>query len=107
MNNEIKLQSILGFASKSGKLTTGTAAVKNVIKKQRVYLVICATDLSVKTVNNFQYWCRMNEVPFFCYGTRETLGSWIGQPGRGVIGITSRQFATVISGLFIDRGELP
>ncbi|MGD8400257.1 MAG: ribosomal L7Ae/L30e/S12e/Gadd45 family protein [Bacillota bacterium] len=105
--NEIKLQSILGFASKAGKLAAGTAAVENLLKKQRVYLVICATDLAAKTVNNFQYRCRLNKVPFYCYGARDALGSWIGFPGRGVVGITSRQFATVISRLFIDRGELP
>jgi ribosomal protein L7Ae-like RNA K-turn-binding protein len=107
MSNELKLQSLLGFASKAGNLTAGTAAVENAIKKRRVFLVICATDLSAKTIKNFQYLCQVNEVQFYCYGTRAELGKWIGLPERGIIGITARQFAAVMSGLFIDRSDLP
>jgi ribosomal protein L7Ae-like RNA K-turn-binding protein len=107
MNDELKLQSLLGFASKAGNVTAGTAGVENAIKKRRVFLVICATDLSAKTIKNFQYWCQVNETSFCCYGTRAELGKWTGFPERGVIGITSRQFAAIIKKLFIDRGELP
>jgi ribosomal protein L7Ae-like RNA K-turn-binding protein len=107
MNNSLKIQSLLGFASKAGQVAAGTAAVESAIKKRRVFLVICATDLSARTIKNFQYWCQAGEVPFYCYGTRAELGKWIGTPGRGVIGIASRRFTASLKGLFIDRGELP
>jgi ribosomal protein L7Ae-like RNA K-turn-binding protein len=107
MNDQLKLQSLLGFASKAGKLVAGSAAVENAVKKKRVSLVICATDLSVKTIKNFQCLCGTSDVKFYCYGTRVELGTWIGLPGRGVIGITSRQFAATLGRLFIDRGEVP
>jgi ribosomal protein L7Ae-like RNA K-turn-binding protein len=107
MNNESKFQSLLGFASKAGKVVAGTAAVENAIKKKRVFLVICAADLAARTIKNFQYWCQESEVPFYCHGTRAELGKWIGLPERGIIGIASRQFAALLQELFIDRGELP
>jgi ribosomal protein L7Ae-like RNA K-turn-binding protein len=107
MNNESKLKSMLGFASKAGDLIAGTAAVENAIKKRKAFLVICAQDLSAKTIKNFQYYCQVNGVKFYCYGTREVLGNWIGLPERGIIGITSHKFALSIQRLFTDRGESP
>ena len=107
MKNAAKLKSLLGFAVKAGDLAVGTAAVERAIIRRQVYLVICAQDLSPKTIKNFQYLCQVNSVEFYCFGTRNELGNWIGMPERGIIGVTSRQFATAMHGLFIDRGELP
>jgi len=107
MKNAAKLQALLGFAAKSGNLAAGTASVERAIKKRQAYMVICAADLSPKTIKNMQYLCELNKVKFYSYGTRSELGKWIGMPERGIIGITSRQFAAAVHGLFIDRGELP
>ena len=100
-----RLQSLLGFAAKAGALVTGSAAVEVGIKKRRVKLVICATDLSQKTIKNFQYLCEKNGVDFCCFGSISELGLWVGSPGRGVIGVTGKQFAGTIGSLFIDGGE--
>jgi ribosomal protein L7Ae-like RNA K-turn-binding protein len=105
MIDAIKLRTLLGFASKAGDLVAGTAVVERAIKRRRVYLVICAADLSPKTLKNFEYFCQASGVEFFSHGTRCELGNWIGQPERGIIGITSRQFALAIQGLFTDRGD--
>lgn len=102
-----KLKSLLGFAAKAGNLAIGTAAVERAISRRQVYLVICAQDLSPKTIKNFQYLCQVNAVEFHCFGSRNELGNWIGKPERGIIGVTSSQFAAAMHGLFIDRGELP
>lgn len=100
-----RLQTLLGFAAKAGALVTGSAAVEIGIKKRQVKLVICANDLSAKTIKNLSYLCEANQVLFYCYGNLSEIGHWVGSPGRGIIGITSKQFADVIDSLFNDGGE--
>jgi len=90
---------MLGFASKAGQLVAGSAVVTAAIKKNRVYLVICASDLAVRTVKNFQSLCQLNQIKFYSYSTRSEIGHWIGQPDRGVIGVVSKQFASTIISL--------
>lgn len=86
----------MGFAAKAGQLIAGTEAVLAAIKKHRVYLVLCAGDLADRTKRNFQGLCESNNINFFSLATREELGHWIGRPGRGVVGVASRQFAATI-----------
>lgn len=100
-----RLQTLLGFAAKAGALITGSAAVEAGIKKRQIKLVICAADLSTRTINNFEYLCQQNGIHFFCYGNISELSLWIGNPGRGVIGVKSKQFADAIGPLFNDGGE--
>ena len=98
-NTEDRIKTMLGFASKAGQLITGTAAVTDAIKKQRVFLVICADDLASRTLRNFQLLCEQNKILFFRFGARFELGHWIGHPDRGIIGVVSKQFASTIGAL--------
>ena len=100
-----RLQTLLGFAAKAGALVAGSAAVETGIKKGRIKLVVCAADLSAKTIAKFKFLCQENRICFYCYGVLSVLSLWIGSPGRGVIGITSKQFADAIGSLFNDGGE--
>ncbi len=100
-----RLQTLLGFAAKAGALVAGSAAVEAGIKKRQIKLVICAADLSAKTIKNFNFLCKENQIDFYCFGSHSDLGHWIGNPGRGVIGVTSKQFASAIGSLFNDGGE--
>jgi ribosomal protein L7Ae-like RNA K-turn-binding protein len=99
------LESMLGFASKAGQLMTGSERVEKAIKKHQVRLVICAQDLSPKTLKSFKNLCDSNQVDFYCFGTRSELGRWIGAPERGVVGVVSNQFAAAIRLLFNDWGD--
>ncbi|HOP75695.1 MAG TPA: L7Ae/L30e/S12e/Gadd45 family ribosomal protein [Bacillota bacterium] len=104
-----KIDSLLGFASKAGQLLLGTASVEAGLKRGKVALVICATDLSPKTIKNFRYFCELYKVPFYCYGLRSELGRIVGAPERGIIGVVSKQFASSLRRLlddyFMDRGD--
>lgn len=102
-----KLQSMLGFAAKSRQLISGSITVEEGIKKHQVYLVICAFDLSPRTVRNFARLCQINQITFFQYGSCSELGHWIGKPDRGVIGIISSHFAATIRLLLKDGGDQP
>ncbi|NLW45847.1 MAG: 50S ribosomal protein L7ae [Firmicutes bacterium] len=100
-----RLQTLLGFAAKAGAVVSGSAAVEAGIKKGRIKLVVCAADLSARTIAKFNFLCKENRICFHCYGILSELSLWIGNPGRGVIGITSKQFADTIGSLFNDGGE--
>ena len=100
-----KISSILGLASKAGQLITGTAGVEEAIRKHKVSLVICAADLSPKTVKNFRYLCEREKIDFLSFGLRTELSGWIGRPGRGIIGVVSRQFSGVILSLINDARD--
>jgi ribosomal protein L7Ae-like RNA K-turn-binding protein len=100
-----KLESMLGFAAKAGKLLLGTASVERGIKKGEVDMVICATDLSPRTIKNFKFLCDSKKIKFICYGLRSELGNLVGAPERGVIGIASQKFAKTLIQLFEDRGD--
>jgi ribosomal protein L7Ae-like RNA K-turn-binding protein len=100
-----KIESMLGFAAKSRQLISGSTTVEERLKKGQVYLVICAQDLSPKTINNFSRLCESRKIPFYCYGSCSNLGHWIGKPGRGVVGIISTHFAATIRSLFNDGGD--
>lgn len=100
-----KLQSIIGFAAKSRQLISGSTTVEVAIKKGQVHLVICAEDLSIKTIHNFKRLCETKKISFYCYGSCSDLGHWIGKPGRGVIGIVSNHFAATVRSLFTDGGD--
>lgn len=99
------IETLLGFAAKSGQIITGTAGVEQAIKKRRAKLVICAEDLSAKTIKNIDYLCQKNGIKLICFGIRSDLGRWVGAPERGVICILSSQFAAAVHRLFEDRGD--
>ncbi len=96
---------MLGFAAKAGQLVTGSTAVEVALKKHRVYLVICATDLAARTVKKFNSLCQFHRIAFYNFSTRSELGQWIGIPERGVIGVVSKQFAGTIGRLLDDLRE--
>jgi ribosomal protein L7Ae-like RNA K-turn-binding protein len=100
-----KIETMIGFAAKSRQLISGSTTVEVRLKKGQVFLVICAQDLSPRTIKSFSGLCETRQVPFYCYGSCSDIGHWIGKPGRGVIGIVSTHFAATIRSLFTDGGD--
>ncbi len=100
-----KITTLLGFAAKAGELVTGSAGVEALIKKKKVFLVICATDLSPKTQKRFAHWCELQQIPFYMYGERAKLGQWIGRPEHGIVGVISKQFSAAIKDCLSDGGD--
>lgn len=54
---EQKLRALLGFARKAGKLALGTQATEESVKKHRSHLVLCASDISPKSVKEIRFLC--------------------------------------------------
>lgn len=82
---------LLGFASRAGKLVSGENTCK--AKSKQIQLVILSEDAREDTKRFFA-----NRYKGRCYslGTRYELGVAIGKSPRTVIGVTERQFAKSI-----------
>jgi ribosomal protein L7Ae-like RNA K-turn-binding protein len=93
MKNKEKILTMLGFAQKSGKLVSGESAVKAMLSKNQIYLLIIAEDISD---NRKKYWAKvteLNNIPCLIIGNKFELGLSIGLSQRSILGITDRQMA--------------
>lgn len=78
---------------RAGKVKTGESVILNDIKKNRLKLVIIATDASENTKTKFQSKCESYHISFRIFGTRAELGQALGKAERVNIGITDQGFA--------------
>src|SRR5699024_8774665 len=88
-----KIVNFLGLAMRAGKVKTGESVILNDIKKNRLKLVIIATDASNNTNTKFKRKCERYHISFRIYGKRAELGQALGKAERVNIGITDQGFA--------------
>ena len=92
-----KICGLLGLARRAGKLTFGTEACLQEIDKNRVNLIIIATDAAERTKMNFNNICKERKVPIFEVLDIESISKSIGQTNKAVIGIKDKNFAKEIA----------
>ena len=90
------IKTMLGFAQKSKKVVSGESAVKALLKKGQIYLLILAEDLSENRVKHWQYMANEIAVPTIIIGTKLELGIALGQSPRSIIGVTDSDLARTI-----------
>jgi len=93
MSKKSNVMTMLGFARKSGEVISGEAAVKAVLKKGQVYLLIMAEDLSENRKKYWSYLANEVEIPIFVIGNKKELGISIGLSPRSIIGVTDADMA--------------
>ena len=91
MTREKKLN-LLGLAMRASALISGDEIVEKAAKSQRVHLVICASDASIKTIERYRMICERENVPFNNEFTKYDLSHAIGK-SRTVLGIENKGFA--------------
>ena len=91
-----KVLGFLGISAKAGKIVSGTDIVLENIEKNKIKLVIVATDAAERTINNFKYSCEKKNVPIYIYGNIEENSKAIGKENRAVIGIKDEKLAEAI-----------
>ena len=91
-----KRDGLLGLCAKSRNLVSGEFAAENAVKDGSAWLVIVATDASQNTKKLFHDKCSFYEVPYFEYGTKESLGHTIGKEMRASIAVLDENFAKAI-----------
>ena len=89
-----KLLFALSLAKKSGKLIYGSDRVKDAVRKESAYLVLTASDLSVKTRENTEYFTN-GKVPFYNTTLSQFDLSQVTGRLRGVLAVTDKNLAAL------------
>jgi ribosomal protein L7Ae-like RNA K-turn-binding protein len=91
MNN--KIYSLIGLATKAGKLASGDETCERAIKAGKVNLIIVSEDASDNTKKKFSDACRYRGVEIRFFGEKVLLGRYTGKELRSVIAILENGFA--------------
>jgi len=106
--SENKIRTLIGFATRAGKIAVGRSSVTKALFKNKVALLILAGDASPKIIKEY------GKVPNVrtCYFLSKTeLGEITGRKETAVLGICDDNFASSIKKLLppeafsIDRGN--
>lgn len=102
MNN--KVLSMLGIATRAGKVVSGEFLVEKSIKRRKAKLVIVATDASDNTKKLFTDKTTFYGVKIYIYSNKENLGISIGKGARASVAVEDSNFANVIEKLISENG---
>ena len=91
-----KLLSLIGLATKAGKVVSGEFSVEKAVKAGKTSLVIIADDASMNTKKKFTNMCDFYKVPIYFYASKNELGHCIGRDYRSSIAITDYGFGGAI-----------
>ncbi len=88
-----KIDTLLGFARRAGRLVTGATAVEVSLRRNRTRLLLLASDASKWTLRSLAAKAFRNGVRVFVYSTKEDLGRLLGKGMVAAIGVEDSQFA--------------
>ena len=88
--------SYLGFARKAGALAAGGDTCLMHIKKGTCRLLLVTCDTGPSAAEKVIRAAKNKGIPWYTYGTSETVGHATGLPGRHMYAITDPQFAGTI-----------
>lgn len=91
-----KIEALLGFAAKAGKVVPGDNAVRSKLRHGKIHLILLAEDASDDITEYYHYKGEEMGIPVICTGTKVKLGWVIGKSQRVVLGISDQQFANSI-----------
>lgn len=88
-----RVLSMLGLATKAGKIASGEFSVEKAVKSNKAYLVIVSADASDNTKKMFTNMCTFYKVPIYFYADKEALGNAIGKLTRASVAVLDEGFA--------------
>ena len=88
-----KVLSLIGLATKAGKIASGEFMTEKMAKSGRASLVIVAKDASDNTKKKFRDMCEYYEVPIYFYGDKDTLGHAMGKEFRASLALLDEGLA--------------
>ena len=95
---------LLGLARRAGKISFGTEACMQDIQKNKIKVLIIATDAAERTKMSFNKICNSKKIPIFEILNIDEISSAIGQSNKAVIGIRDVNFSKEIIKI-INGGE--
>lgn len=96
MEDNKKILSLLGLATKAGKIASGEFMTEKAIKGGSAYLVIVSTEASANTRKMFSNMCTYYKVPIYIFGNKEELGHAMGKELRASLAITDAGFSKAL-----------
>lgn len=91
-----KVLSLVGLATKAGKIVSGEFSTEKSVKTGKGFLVLLAADSSENTKKKFQNMCDFYEVPMYLLSDKESLGRAMGKEFRASAAIQDENFAKAI-----------
>ena len=94
MNN--KILTLLGFASKAGRLSYGMDACVAALKQKKSHIILTAADVSSKSLKEISYTANLFNIKVIILGWNiETLSHAIGHK-CGIISVNEKGFADAV-----------
>ena len=87
-----KIYQNLGIIKKAGMCVIGEAILSH-IRNKTVYLVIVASDASIKTKKMYQDKCHFYQVPCVIYGSKADLSKAVKKDNIAAVAIDNQGFA--------------
>lgn len=97
-----KVYSMLGLATRAGRIKSGEFSTEQAVKCGDCFLCIVADDASDNTKKRFRDMCAFYEVPIIFLGTRDDIGHAIGKEHRASVAVCDEGFAGSIRKLTSD-----
>ncbi|MGI6065033.1 MAG: L7Ae/L30e/S12e/Gadd45 family ribosomal protein [Bacillota bacterium] len=94
-----RVEVLLGFAQKAGKIVTGEVGCKKSIKQGKAYLLIISMDASDNTKKEMRFLSSAYGIPYVEWGTKQMLGLSTGRSPRAAAAVLDQQFASAIGKL--------
>ncbi|MBO8159395.1 ribosomal L7Ae/L30e/S12e/Gadd45 family protein [Thermosyntropha sp.] len=91
-----KIYSIIGFAQKAGKVSSGVMAAKSSIIRRKASLLIMSNDIAANTRESLVSLSEKQGVPFIFLGNKYELGTCIGKAYRVAVTINDKKMAETI-----------
>jgi ribosomal protein L7Ae-like RNA K-turn-binding protein len=88
-----KIFSLIGLATKAGKIASGEFSTEKAVKSGVASLVIVSEDASENTKKMFRNMCTFYKVPLYFFGAKESLGHAMGKEVRASLAVLDEGFA--------------
>lgn len=106
MKPDHRIYSMLGLATKAGKIVSGEFMTEKTVKNGTACLVIVSEEASDNTKKMFTNMCRFYEVPLHIFGTKEELGNSMGKEFRASAAVTDPGFAKAIQEKLVNISNM-
>ena len=106
MKPDHKIYSMLGLATKAGKIVSGEFMTEKTVKSGAACLVIVSEEASDNTKKMFTNMCRFYKVPLHIFGTKTDLGNAMGKEFRASLALTDPGFAKAIQAKLVNISNM-
>lgn len=100
-----KVYSLIGFAQKAGKISSGTMAAKTSLLRKRARVLVMSNDISEKTRDSLVGTCNKQNIPWIIIGNKTDLGICVGKAYRVALTVNDENMAEAIIKALKEMGE--